>query len=103
NRPAELHKLYVEATLDDYPVITEVILPSRVDKRTLTHLRDAAGVKILDVGTGAGFALVHYAKRFPKAEVVGLDINQSCVEEAQSTIQAAMTDPDFKYKKIEVL
>ena len=67
--------------MDDYPVITDVILPAMVETETLHRLKTSDEVKILDVGTGAGFALIHYAERFPKAHVIGLDKDPSCVAE----------------------
>lgn len=95
DRPAALHKLYVEATMDDYPVITDVILPAMVPE-TLKRLQTANEVKILDVGTGAGFALIHYARAFPRAHVTGLDKDPSCVAEAQRTVQIAVAaNPAF--------
>src|SRR5262249_40955669 len=44
---------------------------------------------ILDVGTGAGFALVYYAKQFPNAHITGLDINHFYVEQAKYNIAQA--------------
>lgn len=35
----------------------------------LARLRQ--GGRLLDVGAGAGYALAHYAQRFPAAEVIG--------------------------------
>jgi trans-aconitate methyltransferase len=101
DRPAELHKLYVEATMDDYPVITEVILASMVGSGTLNRLEGSDQVKILDVGTGAGYALIHYARKFPNAHVIGLDKDPSCVAAAQRTVQIAVAaEPDlFKDNK----
>jgi predicted O-methyltransferase YrrM len=96
DRPAELHKLYVEATMDDYPVITDVILPAMVESGTLDRLKTSDQVKILDVGTGAGYALIHYAREFPNAHVIGLDKDPSCVAAAQRTVQIAVAaEPDF--------
>jgi SAM-dependent methyltransferase len=32
------------------------------------------GIRVVDVGCGAGWALIHLAKRFPKSQFVGLDL-----------------------------
>jgi SAM-dependent methyltransferase len=103
DRPEELHKLYVESTLDDYPVITDIILPFILGNEKVKELKESDNFSILDVGTGAGFALIHYAKTFSKAKVVGIDINSSRVDEAYNTIQAAVTSFDIQNHKIEVL
>jgi SAM-dependent methyltransferase len=103
DRPAELRKLYVEATQDDYPVITDVILPTALGNMEVERLRALSNYAILDVGTGAGFALIHYAERFPKARVSGIDINPVSVAEAQRMIQVAVaTNLGFVDNKIEV-
>jgi predicted O-methyltransferase YrrM len=95
DRPGEIQRLYVEATLDDYPVLINVLLP-RMAPEILTRLRQNQGEwqdngppSILDVGTGAGFALVYYAKQFPNAHITGLDINHSSVEQAKYNIAQA--------------
>lgn len=39
--------------------------------------------KILDIGTGTGLIVMMLAQRFPNADLVGLDINATAVEEAK--------------------
>jgi cyclopropane fatty-acyl-phospholipid synthase-like methyltransferase len=51
--------------------------------------RLAQGGTILDIGTGAGFALVHYATRFPRARVIGLEIDPPSIELAKTAVAEA--------------
>ena len=77
------------ATKPDAAMITEVVLPQA--KETLTRLEQ--GGTILDIGAGAGFALVYYATRFPKARLVGLELDIPNIELAQRAIaEAGLTD-----------
>ena len=46
--------------------------------------------RILDVGTGTGFAARHLAERFPNAEVVGADLSPGMLDEARR-----LTPPDL--------
>ena len=73
------------ATKPDAAMITEVVLPQA--KETLTRLEQ--GGTILDIGAGAGFALVYYATRFPKARLVGLELDIPSIELAQRAIAEA--------------
>ena len=47
-----------------------------------------AGMKVLDVGCGAGHLMVELAKDFPKCRFVGIEIDPFAVDDAQSIIQA---------------
>jgi ubiquinone/menaquinone biosynthesis C-methylase UbiE len=47
---------------------------------------DAAPRRILDVGTGTGVAARVLARRFPEAEVVGVDLAPAMVEEARRLV-----------------
>jgi SAM-dependent methyltransferase len=46
-------------------------------------LLDAAPARVLDVGTGTGDAALALARRWPDAEVVGVDVSERMVEEAR--------------------
>ena len=92
------------ATKPDLPIITETVLPQAPD--VLARL--AQGGTILDIGTGAGFALVHYATRFPRARVIGLEIDQPSIELAKTEVAEAglshrieIRDGDANYLKDE--
>jgi SAM-dependent methyltransferase len=50
-------------------------------KRALTQLH-ASPASILDAGCGKGYIPLYLAKRFPRADVVGLDVNETDVAEA---------------------
>ena len=47
------------------------------------------GGRLLDVGTGAGFALVHYAQQFPAAQLVGLELDEPSIALARQAVDAA--------------
>jgi len=72
-------------TKPDCVVITEHVLPQAPE--TLAKLE--RGGKILDVGAGAGHHLAHYAGRFPRARVVGLEIDGPSLDLARRTIAEA--------------
>jgi SAM-dependent methyltransferase len=44
---------------------------------------EAEPKRILDLGTGTGFAARHLAERYPRAEVVGVDLSPAMVAEAR--------------------
>ena len=46
--------------------------------------------RILDVGTGTGFAARHLAERFPNAEVVGADLSPGMLDEARRLTPLAL-------------
>jgi len=60
------------STKPDSGVWTESVLPQA--PAALARLEQ--GGRILDIGAGAGFALIHYAHRFPTAEVVGVEFDE---------------------------
>lgn len=48
-----------------------------------------AGGSLLDIGTGGGYALVEYARRFPAATIVGIELDEASVALASKTIAEA--------------
>ena len=52
------------------------------------HARLERGINVIDVGCGAGRALLLLAKRFPKSRFVGLDFGADAFEPALETIRA---------------
>lgn len=65
-------------------VLTEA--PGAVD-------RLEAGGTIVDIGAGGGFAVSHYAKCFPKAEVIGLEYDGPSVALMERTLaEAGLSD-----------
>ncbi len=76
-------------TKPDVVMITDAVLP-QVGK-TLSVIE--AGGTILDIGAGAGYALVHYARRFPRARIVGLESDAPSLALARRTVaDAGLTD-----------
>ncbi|MBV9119242.1 MAG: class I SAM-dependent methyltransferase, partial [Chloroflexi bacterium] len=47
---------------------------------------DASGGAILDIGAGGGFAVLQYARRFPKAQVLGIETEPGMVALARRAI-----------------
>lgn len=72
-------------TKPDSGVWTEAVLPQA--PRTLARLEQ--GGWLLDVGTGAGYALCHYARRFPAAETVGIEFDEPSYQLACRTVADA--------------
>ena len=48
--------------------------------------------RVLDLGTGTGLGARAIAKRFPKAEVIGVDLAPAMVEEAQKLLEPELAD-----------
>src|SRR5918994_4207265 len=63
-------------------MLTEHVLPQA--QETSTELEQ--GGKILDGGAGGGYHALHYAKRFPNAQVVGLPFDARSLALARQTI-----------------
>jgi len=88
-----LLKTLESMTKPDAVMVTESVLPQA--PRTLRRLKDQGGL-ILDVGAGAGFAVLHYAHRFPKARVVGLEFDEAQVHLAR---EAAASEPRVEMRQ----
>lgn len=72
-------------TMPDAQVFTGVVLPQA--PTSLARLE--AGGSLLDIGAGGGFALVHYATRFPTARIVGLEIDGASIKMARQAVADA--------------
>src|SRR5437868_172329 len=73
----------VAAGLQSLPrIFTDFVLP----KLPKLQARFEAGARVLDVGCGAGWALVQLAERFPKATCVGVDNEPYSIELANRPI-----------------
>jgi SAM-dependent methyltransferase len=81
HRPALLHALQ-EMTKPDFQIMAEVVLPQAPD--VLARLE--AGGSALDVGCGAGYGLVYFARRFPRATFVGVELDPSMLELARAAV-----------------
>src|SRR5256885_8577710 len=63
-------------------IFTDLVLPKLPQLRA----RFESGARVLDVGCGAGQALVHFAERFPKVTLVGVDNEPYSIELAKALI-----------------
>lgn len=72
-------------TAPDCVMITEQVLPQAPD--ALDRLE--AGGRILDIGAGGGEHVIHYARRFPGAAVVGLEFDEPSVDNARRAVSDA--------------
>jgi SAM-dependent methyltransferase len=85
---AFLLEALANATKPDSVMITEQVLPQA--PATLARLE--AGAQILDIGAGGGHHVIHYARRFPNARVVGLESDPPSVELARRALAEANID-----------
>ena len=72
-------------TKPDAIMITDHVLPQA--PRTLARI--LAGGMILDIGAGEGDHIIHYARRYPRSRVIGLEVDPSKVEIAREKIAEA--------------
>lgn len=72
-------------TKPDSGVWTETVLPQA--PAALARLEQ--GGRLLDIGAGAGSALIHYARRFPTAEIVGIEFDEPSFELARQAVEDA--------------
>jgi SAM-dependent methyltransferase len=73
----------VAAALRALPsIFLDFVLPQLPDLRA----RFEGGARVLDVGCGAGWALVQFAVRFPKVTCAGVDIEPHSIELARDLI-----------------
>ena len=63
-------------------IFTDLVLP----KLPQLQARFESGARVLDVGCGAGQALVHFAERFPQITAVGVDNEPYSIELAKALI-----------------
>ena len=75
-------------TKPDPVMITRHVLPQCAG--AIARLEE--GGSIVDIGAGGGFAVTHYAERFPAAQVIGLEFDAPSVELMRRTIAAAGLD-----------
>jgi 2-polyprenyl-3-methyl-5-hydroxy-6-metoxy-1,4-benzoquinol methylase len=64
----------------------------------LAALEIDAPARILDVGCGAGGAAVELAKRFPAAQVEGIDLDEASIDLARANARAAGVDVRFRVR-----
>jgi ubiquinone/menaquinone biosynthesis C-methylase UbiE len=72
-------------TRPDARMITDYVLPQAPG----TLARILAGGEILDIGSGEGFHLLHYARRYPRSRVIGIELDSAKVEPARKNIAEA--------------
>ena len=63
----------------------------------------ASSARILDIGTGTGLIALMMAQRFPKASVIGIDIDPDAISQAQENISASPFANRIKICKENIL
>jgi SAM-dependent methyltransferase len=69
-----LPRMFLNAVLPDLPVLAQKL---------------NSGARVLDVGCGAGAAIVEFAERFPAVRCLGIDIEPASIQMANERIAAA--------------
>jgi predicted O-methyltransferase YrrM len=87
HQPALLQALR-DMTRPDFQVMTEVVLPQA--PAVLARLED--GGRVLDVGCGGGYGVLHFARRFPRAAVVGVEQDAAMLALARESLAASGLD-----------
>lgn len=68
-------------------------------ERILHFLNINDGMKILDLGTGTGYLAFPIAGRYPKAEIIGLDIVQQALDKNQDSAFMLLLDEETETMK----
>jgi SAM-dependent methyltransferase len=72
-------------------------LHMRYFRQTLDWWTELAPCRILDAGSGRGDFAIYLARRFPAAQVIGLDIDPACVERSRAiAAQLGLTNLAFQ-------
>lgn len=58
-------------------------------RQLIADLRPDPGESVLELGCGTGWNLVQVARRYPQAEIFGIDISESMLSTARSSISRA--------------
>ncbi len=81
-----LPRLFLEAILPKLPA-----LAARLNQ----------GIRILDVGCGAGHAMVEFAERYPNVACVGVDVESNSVRMAEALIHSKGLDKRVQVRLLE--
>lgn len=79
-------------------LVNEHILVPRPESESMIELLGEYGSigAIIDVGTGSGALAITAALQHPEAEVIGLDIDQNCLEVARKNAKVLQANIEFK-------
>lgn len=69
-------------------VLPRMFLNAVMPKLPNLDARLRAGAAILDVGCGAGYAMIELAEQYPNVRCIGVDVEPASVEMAQAAIRA---------------
>jgi hypothetical protein len=71
-----------DMTRPDFQIMTDVVLPQA--PAVLARLE--GGGRVLDVGCGGGYGLLHFARRFPRTTLVGVEPDASMLALARAAV-----------------
>jgi SAM-dependent methyltransferase len=77
-----------ELSRPDAFALTEHVIP----QTSSAHARLQAGGALLEIGSGGGFHLVQYARTYPAARIVGVEVDPASVEIARGSLAEAALD-----------
>lgn len=77
----------------------EFVLPKLGD---LGRRLGEPGARILDVGTGVGALAIAYARQFPAAHVVGIDVSERALALAATTVRASQAADRIELRRQDV-
>src|SRR5215468_4316952 len=81
--------------------LPRMFLDAVLPKLPSLHARPLSGARILDVGCGAGDAMVELAKRFPAVRCVGLDVDDVSLRLAQKQIDDRRLNDRVEVHRVE--
>jgi release factor glutamine methyltransferase len=83
--------------------VVEVALERLARSGTYRTLRNGAGERILDVGTGSGCLALALAKEFPAAEVIATDISAQALRVARGNAERLGFAPRIRFVQCDLL
>jgi SAM-dependent methyltransferase len=81
-------RAFIQAVADGLKTLPRIFTDLVLPRLPALQRRFEDGARILDVGCGGGWALVHFAERFPKTRCVGVDDEPRSIEIANALVRS---------------